>query len=99
MLHHLLMSVLLHYIPFIYLCKYVYVPKGNYEGGVGMITDVDLKHLRRCVELARMALEKGDEPFGSVLVSAEDEVLFEDHNHVAGGDQTQHPVPGGRRKT
>jgi len=64
-----------------------------------MITDVDLKHLRRCVELARMALEKGDEPFGSVLVSAEDEVLFEDHNHVAGGDQTQHPVPGGRRKT
>lgn len=56
-----------------------------------MITDTDLKHLARCVELARMALEKGDEPFGSVLVSAEGEVLFEDHNHVAGGDHTQHP--------
>jgi len=56
-----------------------------------MITETDMKHLRRCVELARIALEKGDEPFGSVLVSAEGEVLFEDHNHVAGGDYTQHP--------
>lgn len=56
-----------------------------------MINDVDLMHLRRCVELARTALEKGDEPFGSVLVSEEGEVLLEDHNHVAGGDHTQHP--------
>lgn len=56
-----------------------------------MISDFDLKHLRRCVELAKAALEKGDEPFGSVLVSAEGEVLAEDHNHVAGGDHTQHP--------
>jgi tRNA(Arg) A34 adenosine deaminase TadA len=56
-----------------------------------MISETDLKHLRRCVELAETALEKGDEPFGSVLVSAEGEVLFEDHNHVAGGDHTQHP--------
>lgn len=56
-----------------------------------MISDLDLKHLKRCVELARTALEKGDQPFGSVLVSGEGEVLFEDHNHVAGGDHTQHP--------
>lgn len=56
-----------------------------------MITDTDLKHLRRCVELAKTALEKGDEPFGSVLVSADGVALFEDHNHVAGGDHTQHP--------
>ncbi|MFC5590001.1 nucleoside deaminase [Sporosarcina soli] len=56
-----------------------------------MINDTDLKHLRRSVELAKTALEKGDEPFGSVLVSANGEVLFEDHNHVAGGDHTQHP--------
>ncbi|AXI09281.1 nucleoside deaminase [Oceanobacillus sp. 143] len=56
-----------------------------------MISDTDLKHLRRSVELAKIALEKGDEPFGSVLVSADGEVLFEDHNHVAGGDHTQHP--------
>ena len=56
-----------------------------------MISEVDLKHLRRSVELAKMALDKGDEPFGSVLVSQKGEVLFEDHNHVAGGDHTQHP--------
>jgi len=56
-----------------------------------MISDSDLKHLRRCIELAAIALEIGDEPFGSVLVSAEGDVLAEDHNHVAGGDHTQHP--------
>lgn len=56
-----------------------------------MISDTDLKHLRRCVELAKIALEKGDEPFGSLLVSANGETLFEDHNRVAGGDHTQHP--------
>lgn len=56
-----------------------------------MINETDLKHLKRCIELAKTALKKGDEPFGSVLVSAEGEVLFEDHNHVASGDHTQHP--------
>lgn len=56
-----------------------------------MITEKDIKHLKRCVQLAKLALEKGDEPFGSILVSDSGEVLFEDHNHVAGGDHTQHP--------
>ncbi|TVP90005.1 nucleoside deaminase [Alkalibacterium sp.] len=56
-----------------------------------MISKTDLIYLRRCVDLARTALEKGDQPFGSVLVSADGEVLAEDHNHVAGGDHTQHP--------
>lgn len=56
-----------------------------------MLTNTDVTHLRRCVELAEIALEKGDEPFGSVLVSSAGTVLFEDHNHVAGGDHTQHP--------
>ncbi|WP_100010511.1 nucleoside deaminase [Lentibacillus sediminis] len=56
-----------------------------------MVNNSDLKHLRRCIELAKTALENGDEPFGSVLVSADGKVLAEDHNHVSGGDQTQHP--------
>src|SRR5699024_4401639 len=56
-----------------------------------MITQIDYKHLERCVELAEIALNKGDEPFGSVLVSDSGDVLFEDHNHVASGDHTQHP--------
>lgn len=48
-------------------------------------------HLRRCVELAATAVDAGDEPFGSVLVSAEGVVLREERNHVGGGDATQHP--------
>lgn len=56
-----------------------------------MIHDTDLKHLRRCLELARVALEAGHRPFGAVLVSADGEVLKEDHNRIGGGDNTQHP--------
>lgn len=55
------------------------------------ISEVDRDFLRRAVVLAERALESGDEPFGSVLVSPEGDVLFEDHNHVASGDGTQHP--------
>jgi|SRR5690625_3026962 len=55
------------------------------------ITDVDREFLQRCVELAREALEAGDEPFGSVLVDEDGEVLFEDRNRVKDGDHTQHP--------
>ena len=56
-----------------------------------MVNDADIRHLRRCVELAAAALEAGDEPFGSVLVAADGTVLVEDHNRVAGGDHTRHP--------
>lgn len=55
------------------------------------LTDFDIQHLERCLELAEIALENGDEPFGSVLVSDAGEVLFEDHNRVKGGDHTRHP--------
>lgn len=54
--------------------------------------DADLVHLRRCVELAREALEAGDEPFGSVLVGADGTALAEDRNRVnTGSDPTLHP--------
>jgi tRNA(Arg) A34 adenosine deaminase TadA len=56
-----------------------------------MLNEDDLRHLERAVELAETALAEGDEPFGSVLVSADGRRLFEDHNHVAGGDHTRHP--------
>ena len=51
----------------------------------------DLTHLRRCVELAREALDAADEPFGSILVGADGRTLFEDRNRVSGGDATRHP--------
>ncbi|MCV7343032.1 nucleoside deaminase [Mycolicibacterium rhodesiae] len=55
------------------------------------LDDQDIRRLGRCVELARTALNAGDEPFGSILVDEDGTVLFEDHNHVAGGDATAHP--------
>ena len=55
------------------------------------LSETDLAHLRRCVELAREALEDGDEPFGSVLVDGSGQVRFEDRNRVKDGDETRHP--------
>lgn len=55
------------------------------------MNDRELTYLRRAIELAEEALEAGDEPFGSVLVSADGDVLAEDRNRIACGDSTQHP--------
>ena len=56
------------------------------------VTEADLPHLRRCVELAAEAVEAGDFPFGSVLVNASGTVLAEDRNReVTLGDPTRHP--------
>lgn len=56
-----------------------------------MITDDDMLHLHRCVELAREAFEAGDEPFGSLLVDSQGTVRHEDRNRVRDGDRTRHP--------
>jgi len=55
------------------------------------IDDDDLERLSRCVELAREALQDGDEPFGSILVDDAGQVVFEDRNRVKDGDHTRHP--------
>ena len=55
------------------------------------VTDDDLEYLRRCVDLARDALNGGDEPFGSLLVDHGGTVRFEDHNRIKDGDATRHP--------
>lgn len=55
------------------------------------MNDIDMSHLRRCVELATEAVDAGDQPFGSILVSRDGEVLFEDRNRTGGGDPTRHP--------
>ncbi|MFZ3076362.1 MAG: nucleoside deaminase [Psychrobacter glacincola] len=56
-----------------------------------MITDNDMIHLRRSIELATEALEAGDEPFGSVLVASDGQVLHEDRNRANSVDATYHP--------
>jgi tRNA(Arg) A34 adenosine deaminase TadA len=55
------------------------------------ISDDDLERLGRCVELARLALSEGDEPFGSILVDGDGETRHEDRNRVKDGDHTRHP--------
>ena len=56
------------------------------------MTPQDLPHLLRCIELAREARERGDEPFGSVLVDEGGNVLAERSNRVhTDRDVTSHP--------
>lgn len=49
------------------------------------------KYLNRSIELAEEALNYGNEPFGSLLVDVEGNVLFEDYNRISSGDATEHP--------
>ncbi|MEA1013688.1 nucleoside deaminase [Sphingosinicella sp. LY1275] len=53
--------------------------------------DDPLRHLRRCVDLAAEALAAGDQPFGSVLVDGDGQVLAEERNRIGEGDATRHP--------
>ena len=49
-------------------------------------------HLERCIQLAREALDAGDDPFGSVLVSSEGSVLAEARNRERSlADPNAHP--------
>lgn len=56
-----------------------------------MLSATDRHFLTLAVDQAELGLAAGDEPFGSVLVSAAGEVLLADHNRISGGDGTQHP--------
>lgn len=55
------------------------------------MNDIDMRHLRRCVALATEAVEAGDHPFGSILVSHDGNVMFKDRNRTGNGDPTRHP--------
>jgi tRNA(Arg) A34 adenosine deaminase TadA len=55
------------------------------------VDDIDVQHLRRCLELAREARSGGNEPFGSLLVDGDGAVLLELMNTVGSGDVTGHP--------
>lgn len=57
----------------------------------GGLTDRDRDHLRHCLDLAREAVDAGDEPFGSLLVDATGAVRFTERNRVNSIDVTFHP--------
>jgi tRNA(Arg) A34 adenosine deaminase TadA len=61
---------------------------------VVVVSHIDLQRLRRCVELARTALNAGHGPFGAVLIGADDPILYGDHNHVTDNDQPLHAELG-----
>ena len=62
------------------------------DPGTGVaLSERDREYLRRCVELAREALENGHQPYGSLLVDADGTVLFEDRNADTEWDATRHP--------
>ncbi|GAA1061780.1 nucleoside deaminase [Agromyces bracchium] len=54
------------------------------------IGDGDLARLRRCVELARAARERGDHPFGSIVVAADGRVVEGMNTVVTRRDPTGH---------
>jgi tRNA(Arg) A34 adenosine deaminase TadA len=58
------------------------------------VSQVDLQRLRRCVELARTALDNGHGPFGAILVDAKGRTVYEDHNRITDDDQTLHAEMG-----
>lgn len=65
---------------------------GTDPGTLSIVTPQDLVHLRRCVELAAIAVNRGDDPFGSVLVADDGTVLAERSNEVNTlRDVTAHP--------
>ena len=59
-----------------------------------VVSDVDLQQLRPCSQLASIALKAGHGPFGAMLVGANGQTLYEDHNRVTDDDQTLHAELG-----
>jgi tRNA(Arg) A34 adenosine deaminase TadA len=56
------------------------------------VSTEDRRYLRLAVDLAREALDAGDDPFGTVLVTGDGEVVFRDRNRtVTDGSPLLHP--------
>jgi tRNA(Arg) A34 adenosine deaminase TadA len=49
------------------------------------------RHMKRALELAREAMDRGDEPFGSVLVRDDEIVMVESNRIVTEDDLRRHP--------
>ncbi len=55
------------------------------------LTEIDLIHLKQCLCLAEEALNAGDQPFGSILVNAENKVIATARNRVNALTALAHP--------
>ncbi len=56
-----------------------------------MLYEEDRKHLQHCLQLAKEAVEAGDQPFGSVLVDKNGKVLASERNRINELNQLAHP--------
>lgn len=54
-------------------------------------TENDIEHLKHCLVLAKEALNAGDEPFGSILVNENNEVIATARNRVNEINTLAHP--------
>lgn len=54
-------------------------------------TNQDLKFFKRCLSLAEEALVAGDQPFGSILVNANHEIIAEARNRINEKNVLAHP--------
>lgn len=54
-------------------------------------TKTDLKFLEHCLTLAEEALKAGDQPFGSILVNADNEIIAEARNRINEKNVLAHP--------
>lgn len=55
------------------------------------LTADDHRFLVRAVDLAEEALRAGDQPFGTIMVSPDGGIVFEDRNRVNTGNPIHHP--------
>lgn len=58
---------------------------------VSQLNESDMQHLQRCLSLAQIALEAGDQPFGSVLADATGKMLAEARNRAGEIGPLAHP--------
>lgn len=64
--------------------------KDNTDSNVEF-TEIDLKFLKQCLSLAEEALNAGDQPFGSILVDANNEIIAEARNRINEKNVLAHP--------
>lgn len=63
-----------------------------FKEGIKMTLKNDKYYIQKAIELAYQAKEKGDNPFGSILVDDKGNILMEDENtQVTENDITGHP--------
>lgn len=54
-------------------------------------TQTDLNFFKHCLTLAEEALDAGDQPFGSILVNADNDIIAEARNRVNEKNALAHP--------